>query len=451
MRADAAYPVAIVMPALHAIVCANVSSSMRKLARRGRDVVDGWAVSGGGDAPLNVFASAGVLCMARLAPCFPAPNCVRRDTSSFRRISQRVFACFYMQVSAAWQWWNCLRAQVPRGKKSLRINYDETSICFFQGHALGNLFISKDDRATQNISRKTRRSNLTYIAFVCDDSELQPKLPQVILCNERTIPKRLVAAIRRGLQPNICVVRARSAWVNGGLCASLIRWLGEALAPHMRTHQPIFSFRACKSYVVPIVLRAFMTTRIWPHLIPASTTRYIQALDTHGFGGFKLRLQHEYQGMRMLSENGAVGVVDLVQAIQKAIRGNLNARSWAEAVDHNGLGARQSGVSVNVLASVGLNAPTNIPDDPPSLDQVLACFPRGARQQTARAWLAMDIAELGVASAARLGPRGWARLSPIRTAAPFASLMLPLPPRMDTVSAAQSSIASRTRSRFVAG
>ena len=312
------------------------------------------------------------------------------------------------------------------------------------------MFISKHARATQNISRKSRRSNLTYIAFVCDDSEIQPKLPQVILCNERTIPKRHIAAIRRGLQPNIRVVRARSAWINGGLCASLIRWLGEALGPHMHTHQPILSFDACKSHVVPIVLRAFMTTRIWPHLIPASTTRYIQALDTHGFGGFKLRLQHEYQGMRMLSEDGAVGVVDLVQAIQKAIRGYLNARVWAEAFDHNGFGARQSGVSENILASAGLEAPTNIPDDPPSLDQVLACFPRGARQQTARAWLAMDIAELGVASAARLGPRGWARLSPITAAAPFSSVILPLFPRTDAMSAAHSSIASRTRSQFVA-
>ena len=355
-----------------------------------------------------------------------------------------------MQVLAAWQWWNCLRAQVPTGKKALRINYDETSICVFQGHARGNMFISKHARATQNISRKSRRSNLTYIAFVCDDSEIQPKLPQVILCNERTIPKRHIAAIRRGLQPNIRVVRARSAWVNGGLCASLIRWLGEALGPHMHTHQPILSFDACKSHAAPIVLRAFMTTRIWPHLIPASTTRYIQALDTHGFGGFKLRLQHEYQGMRMLSEDGAVGVVDLVQAIQKAIRGYLNARVWAEAFDHNGFGARQSGVSENILASAGLEAPTNIPDDPPSLDQVLACFPKGARQQTARAWLAMDIAELGVASAARLGPRGWARLSPITAAAPFSSVILPLFPRTDAMSAAHSSIASRTRSQFVA-
>ena len=412
----------------------------------------GWRWAAEAMRCVNSFLfSAGVFCMALLIPRFPAQDCLGRDTSYCHRILQRVFVCLYMQVSAAWQWWNCLRAQVPRGKKSLRINYDETSICFFQGGARGNLFISKDARATQNISRKTRRSNLSYIAFVCDDSEIQPTLPQVILCNERTIPKRHIAAIRRGLQPNIRVVRARSAWVNGGLCATLIRWLGEALAPYMHTHQPILSFDACKSHVAPIVLRAFMTAGIWPHLIPASTTRYIQALDTHGFGGFKLRLQHEYQGMRMLSENGAVGVTDLVQAIQKAIRGNLNARAWAEAFDHNGFGTQQSGVSQNVLASVGLKAPTNIPDDPPSLDQVLVCFPRGARRQTAKAWLAMDIAELGIASAARLGPRGWARLSPIRTAAPFASLILPLPPRMDTVSAAQSSIASRTRSQFVAG
>ena len=51
-RAGAAYPVAIVMPALHAFVGENVSSSMRKVALRGRGVVDMWALGGSGDAPL---------------------------------------------------------------------------------------------------------------------------------------------------------------------------------------------------------------------------------------------------------------------------------------------------------------------------------------------------------------------------------------------------------------
>ena len=363
---------------------------------------------------------------------------------------QRVLACSCMQVSSTWQWWNYLRSQVPVGKKVLRLNYDETSICEFQGHARGNIFASKDVRATQDVSRKCRRSNLTYIAFVCDDPVIQPKLPQVILGNERTIPKRHLAAIRRCLQPNIRVVRARSAWVNGNVCANLIRWLGEALESHMSTHQPILSFDACKSHVTPTVLRAFMTTRIWPHMIPASTTRHIQTLDTHGFGAFKLRLQHEYQGLRALREDGVIGINELVQAIQQAIRGTLNSRAWAEAFDHNGFGVRQSGVSDNTLASVGMNALTKIPDDPPSLDQVLACFPRGARRQTARAWLAVDTAELGVASAVRLGPRGWARLSPITPAATFASIVSPIRPRTDASSSGHTSIASRTRSQFVA-
>ena len=64
-------------------------SSMRKVALRVVDVMDGLALGGGGDAPRKTF-----LCLLVQVSSFPAPDCLCKDTSYFRRILQQVFVCF---------------------------------------------------------------------------------------------------------------------------------------------------------------------------------------------------------------------------------------------------------------------------------------------------------------------------------------------------------------------
>ena len=44
---------------------------------------------------------------------------------------------------ATWQLYNYLLTSIPAGKRVLRINLDETSICLFQGRVKGNVFVSK--------------------------------------------------------------------------------------------------------------------------------------------------------------------------------------------------------------------------------------------------------------------------------------------------------------------
>jgi len=92
------------------------------------------------------------------------------------------------EAHTVWQWWNHYHSQLPEGKRALRINLDETAICAFQGgDAEGNVFIGKSVRAVLNVSHGPRRTYLTHVAFVCDDSAVQPHLPQLIIANERTI------------------------------------------------------------------------------------------------------------------------------------------------------------------------------------------------------------------------------------------------------------------------
>ena len=102
---------------------------------------------------------------------------------------QNAWVSVVRKASAARQWWNFCRSKVAHGKTVLRINLDETSACVFQGDVKGNVFVSNKrsrDEPMQKISQGRRRCHFTHVGLICDRTDLQPLLPQVIVGNERT-------------------------------------------------------------------------------------------------------------------------------------------------------------------------------------------------------------------------------------------------------------------------
>ena len=83
-----------------------------------------------------------------------------------------------------------MAGQVPAGRKPLLINMDETAVCLFQGAGKGIVIASKKrkrDGPVQRVSRATRRTYLTHVAFICNDPYYQKYLPQVVVGNEHTL------------------------------------------------------------------------------------------------------------------------------------------------------------------------------------------------------------------------------------------------------------------------
>ena len=96
---------------------------------------------------------------------------------------------------ALWQWSNFLAGQVPDGKRPLWINMDETSVSLMPEGSVGNIFLSKGERPTQQATTNERRTHLTHVSFVCSDPEIQRVLPQFIIGNEYSIPAHRLAEI----------------------------------------------------------------------------------------------------------------------------------------------------------------------------------------------------------------------------------------------------------------
>ena len=267
---------------------------------------------------------------------------------------------------------------------------DETAVCLFQGKGKGNIVLAKGIKTSQNLPKWKQRASLTHVAFVCDNPRVQSALPQVIIGNERTLPAKQMATLRSRCPPNVRLLRAKSAWVNGQICGQLVRWLAAALSPFWADFQPMLMFDACKSHTCPAVWRACSVTRIWPLLVPAQLTWLLQPLDTHAFSLYKLHLQKAYQAMRILTDDGVVGVAELLESVYIAIREVLESSEWATAFDRDGFGTQQAGVSQRVLKEMQLDVPVVVSAARPVAAQLAACFPKRSWVPVTSLWRSVD-------------------------------------------------------------
>ena len=290
---------------------------------------------------------------------------------------------------ACWQWWNYCAGQVPVGKQILRLNLDESAISLFQSGGKGNVFVARS-RAVQHAPLAVRRMYLTLVAIVCDDPRIQPVIPQFLIGNERAIPARRLAALRRGLPPNVHLLRRRSAWNNAALCEEIIECLGDALAPYAATHQPMLSFDCARLHVGAGIFNASYRAGLWSVLIPPKETFLLQTLDTHVFVLLKLFLQKAAQDARIRSPNGELDIGSLVSSVCSAIRTILQGRDWSAAFVSNGFGPRQAGLSERVKTQLELTDTPDVGAARPSPEVLRRCFPKTSPVPAAAVWRPFD-------------------------------------------------------------
>ena len=297
---------------------------------------------------------------------------------------------FQVKARAAWQWYNHLAGRVAPGKRVLRVNLDETALSLHQGGRRGNIFLSKGHDATERISKSARRAYVTHVAFVCDDEVLQELLPQVIICNERTMPKAKITALRERLGNKFVLIRAPSAWVNTDICVMLVRLLAEALHPYRDLLQIILMLDAYRAHIGVRVWNAAVRHSVWILVIPAGLTWLLQVLDTHGFRSYKdhVYTSHQLHCIRNRWEPGSLEA--LFDAVKEATRSCLCGKGWAIAFDGNGFGDSQRRVRERVCKALGNMEIGVIPSSRPSMEQVKVCLPRRAKVFYKAIWRPVD-------------------------------------------------------------
>ena len=284
-------------------------------------------------------------------------------------------------MRAAWSWWNLAELTVSGDKKPLRVNLDETACRLHYEQRAGLVFATgsrvtdQKERLVQDVSTKKRRGGFTHIAMICDDASIQPRLPQILLGNERIFPKSLCQRVRGKLAPNILLWRRKTGWVTKPLMREVLAQLLTSLGELTATHQVILLLDTAPVHICKRFLRQASMKGVIVQYVPAKLTWLLQPLDTHAFARYKKFLSEEYRRHLLDSQDGRVDVEAIIHIVGKTCLKVLQGVAWAYAFDGNGFGARQSRARASILAHAEWSSLPELTARVPTYEEVASIFP----------------------------------------------------------------------------
>ena len=306
-------------------------------------------------------------------------NSLLRNRRSKKR-TLKWFRVLIKKAAAVWQWFHFLRRQVPLDKQLLLLNLDETSVRFWyeprRGLRLKTNLGGRKREAARQASRSQLRKAVTHVAIICDDHTIQPHLPQIIIVNEHTVSAKSLKTWKPLPGTKTEVWRRKSAWINNEIFGQIVKKIGEAVRERAPNHQVILLMDAHVCHFSKQALREAAVQHIWPCIIPASTTSFLQPLDTHVFARFKMFLRTQMHYLMMAGENKDLSSDQVLQCLMKAIKGVLQKHRWAAVFQQNGFG-RHLLVRPHLLETLGCTEQPCIVNEMPNLLQFQSCFPQG--------------------------------------------------------------------------
>jgi len=261
------------------------------------------------------------------------------------------------------------------------VNMDETSVRFFHGGNKGHVVLGpgrvrNDALPTERATQVQLRGALTLVTFLCNRSDLQPLMPQVVICSKQLLSVRDLASIRPTLPRNVFVIRRSSGWVTSSTFVEIIKLFVEVkelcLDPGL---QVIFCFDCCKSHLTSDAWDLLNRDGLHAFMIAAKMTWLLQPLDTHVFLVFKRAMKQLYQDLQMESGDANVSMPQLVHLICLAVRKVLQGRTWAHAFLQDGFGPDQGQVSGFILRQLDLDSPPPLSVEPLSDVELAAVLP----------------------------------------------------------------------------
>ena len=287
-----------------------------------------------------------------------------------------------MEVTAVWQWWNYLASHCSPEKQLLRLNLDETAVRPYMDPVRGLVVTGTEearDKPLRSASRRQQRTCLSHIAIVCDDTSVQPVLPQIIVGNCKAVLKKVQATLAPQLRENVFLLRRKSAWVNADLMVNVLKVLGTVLQPYTDERQPILLMDACPAHLAAKVFRAAARANVWVIIVPAKLTGLLQPADTHVFYRYKMYLRKQLEHFVITSASGSVSIEDLILAINQGVQCVLQKYAWSAAFDANGFSVGQHHTRAKIWRAMGvLPANCKIYSEMLSLEQWQSIWPAGA-------------------------------------------------------------------------
>ena len=224
-------------------------------------------------------------------------------------------------------------------------------------------------------SRDCARANFTHVALICDDTAIQPLLPQLIIVGERVARARDMPTLRASLPANAYLMRLKRGWTNCMVHQMVLALLRDALAHIRDEYEVILSMDACKVHLSGDCVAALVESNVHLVIIPAKTTWLLQPLDTHVFALYKRFLRNATADERPRLTDMHELTRFMLAKCGEAIRLVLQAHPWRRSFEENGFSTRQQSLRAFVRDTLG-DPLVQSGSERPTLEEVQQLWPR---------------------------------------------------------------------------
>lgn len=220
-----------------------------------------------------------------------------------------------------------------------------------------------------------RRMAVTYIAAVCDDPQLQPKLPQVVVATKRFLTKKLKQSIKT--PASVTLLAEKSAWNNSAIMVKVLTMLADALKEELDKRHIVLMLDVAQCHLSKAVLQEARRLKFWLVFVPAASTPFLQPLDTTVFKGFKAYMLRGFARLQLASAAGSVSHRDFLELLSEAAVKHMCSHKWTRAFRSVGAGTTAvEQLSPQLQQLVGS---WEVEASPPAKHQLEQIFPQGKR------------------------------------------------------------------------
>ena len=118
-------------------------------------------------------------------------------------------------------------------------------------------------------SLATQRATITHVAAICDQREVQHRLPQLVLLGENQMSEARLATLRLSAPECVHMWKYKNAWMNTAIMVRYIGLLGRCLQDYRESHRFILFLDALRAHINAAALRAAAAVGLWVCVFPA--------------------------------------------------------------------------------------------------------------------------------------------------------------------------------------
>jgi len=264
------------------------------------------------------------------------------------------------------RWIRWARSRAPQGSHVVLINMDETCLTNIKTHKRG-LLPAANHSAAKRVRNATAYGGprTSLCAAICDDPDLQCKLPQLRLPStglDKMFGPHLRAVYDEAVSP-VLTWYGSCSWLTQENMEPWLTKLRRCMVNERADAHIILLLDVCPAHTAHRVLRHARQLGIRIVFIPASLTWLLQPLDTHVFVHFKRRIRRAVFDALSRDTSGRISHEALVRIHNRVIREVLvqgNFRPRLEAAGFCGNLATLRAPLAKMLAGMDLvgRAPT---------------------------------------------------------------------------------------------